>query len=59
MQTLVKDDSLNWEGFMGDASQRQEEMPQRCRQAAYIDLLLGTVYGVPADKHNVMVSELE
>lgn len=40
---------------MGDAAQRAEEITQRCRQAAYIDMLLGKVYGIPEDKHNVMV----
>lgn len=55
MQALAQDDALKWEDFMGDASQRTEELPMRCRQTAYIDLLLGTVYGIPAEKHNVMV----
>jgi hypothetical protein len=48
-----------WERFMGDEQQRLAELPDRCRQAAYIDLLLGSVYGVPADKRNVMVRGLD
>jgi hypothetical protein len=44
-----------WEPFMGDAAQRKAELPQRCIQAAFIELLLGRVYGVPRDKRNVMV----
>lgn len=46
-----------WERFMGDEAQRLAELPDRCRQAAYIDLLLGSVFGVPPEKRNVMVSD--
>jgi len=45
-----------WEGFMGDAEQRKAELPQRCIQSAFIDVLLGDVYGVPRDERNVMVA---
>mmetsp|Transcript_49620 Transcript_49620/g.112657 ORF Transcript_49620/g.112657 Transcript_49620/m.112657 type:complete len:479 (-) Transcript_49620:270-1706(-) len=45
-----------WEPFAGDAEQRKRELPERCRQAAYIDLLLGSVYGVPTEAHNVMIA---
>ena len=48
-----------WEPFAGDAEQRKRELPERCRQAAYIDLLLGSVYGVPTEAHNVMVRAQE
>ena len=56
MEAILADDGPEWEGFMGDAAQRKSEAPQRCMQAAYIDVLLTRVYGVPAEKHNVMVS---
>lgn len=48
-----------WEKFMGDAAQRLVELPDRCKQAAYIDLLLGNVVGVQPDKHSVMVRDWE
>ena len=54
LAALAKEEG--WERFMGDEPQRLVELPERCRQAAYIDLLLGSVFGVPAEKHNVMVS---
>ena len=48
-----------WEQFMGDGAQRLAEPPDRCKQAAYIDLLLGSVIGVQPDKRSVMVSQRE
>lgn len=47
-----------WEPFTGDANQRKSELPQRCIQTAFIDVLLGKVYGIPRDKRNVMVCML-
>ena len=55
MQTIARDDSKAWEDFMGDGEQRAKEFPERCLQAAYIDLLLGRVYGIPRSAHNLMV----
>ena len=39
-------DGLNiWDNFLGDADRRREELPRRCFDLAYVDVLLSGVFG--------------
>ena len=45
-----------WDAFMGDAARRLRELPRRCFELQYVQLLLGDVFGVDFAANAVAVA---
>eukprot|EP00633_Aureoumbra_lagunensis_P004222 CAMPEP_0197310486 /NCGR_PEP_ID=MMETSP0891-20130614/9069_1 /TAXON_ID=44058 ORGANISM="Aureoumbra lagunensis, Strain CCMP1510" /NCGR_SAMPLE_ID=MMETSP0891 /ASSEMBLY_ACC=CAM_ASM_000534 /LENGTH=477 /DNA_ID=CAMNT_0042796153 /DNA_START=14 /DNA_END=1450 /DNA_ORIENTATION=+ len=43
---LANDNTQPWDSFIGNNERRQREMPRRCFDLAYIDILLDRVFGL-------------
>ncbi|KAJ8601533.1 hypothetical protein CTAYLR_008011 [Chrysophaeum taylorii] len=43
-----------WDRALGNAERRRAELPRRCFDLAYVDILLASVFGLPTDLPNVV-----
>lgn len=57
--TRIAGSPTGWHPGMGDADRRRKELPRRCFDLAYVDILLADVFGLDDSPHRIEVATVQ